>query len=121
MKHYFITFCILISSLKVLINCNTIADVSIVITPKESLGNNSSSWSNILKNLDLSKSQEQNSKTNTHTTLKKEKDSQFIDYFFNPALFFKRNNITTTSILNRISSDFTRIVYSRAHSISNFY
>lgn len=114
MKHYFVTFC-LFSLCIVLINCNTIADVNIVITPKESIAGNNSSWSTFLKKFDESKQQQYGIKT---TTNQPKKNSTLIDYIFDPSLYFKRNNITTNSILNRISSDFTRIVYSNANSIS---
>lgn len=115
MKKYFITI-YLFGLLNIFIDCNTIAEVSLIVTPKELIGNKTA-WS-VLKRID--DTMMEHSSTFKSIQHRKDKDS-LVDYLFNPSLYFRRNNITTSGLMNKISTDFTRIMYSRgAHSLSKF-
>ena len=115
MKNNLISICVLVVIYSIVsVNCNignnnnAIIDVNLIVSPKETKGN-SSFWS-VLSRIDYSTSMITTAPVK-HTTLSKE--NNLIDFFFKPALFFKRNNFT-----NLLKATLT---YSHANSISNDY
>jgi hypothetical protein len=113
MKNYLISMYALVVSLSFvgyncnIVNNNAIVDVNLIVSPKEAKGNNSI-WS-VLSRIDSSTSMITIAPVK-QTTLSKE--NNFVDFFFKPALFFKRNNFT-----NLLKSTLT---YSNANSLSNY-
>ena len=122
MKHYLLIY--LIGLISILIECNTIADLNVIVTPKEIIGNSSSSWS-ILKRFDeLTMKSVRNStfmrdSTGVGFNNKKEKDKDaFVSFLLNPANFFNQTILNPASgFFKRVSNGINSVVYSDSTTV----
>jgi hypothetical protein len=124
MKHYLLIY--LIGLISILIECNTIADLNVIVTPKEIIGNSSSSWS-ILKRFDEltiksvrnSTFMRGSSSTGVGFNSKKEKDKDaFVSFLLNPANFFNQTILNPASgFFKRVSNGINSVVYSDSTTI----
>jgi hypothetical protein len=121
MKNYLLIYLIGLISIQ-LIECNTIADLNVIVTPKETIGNSSSSWS-ILKRFDeLTMKSVRNStfmRASTGLNNKKEKDKDaFVSFLLNPANFFNQTILNPASgFFKRVSNGINSVVYSDSTTI----
>ena len=143
MKPYLLVYLLLICFVSNLnIECNTIADLNVIVTPKEitdgnSSSSSSSSWSSILKRLDELTSSVKNNTYNaimirggsgssSSSSSKKEKEKNaFADFLLNPANFFNQTILNPANgFFKRVSNGLNSVVYSSATNLmitSKFY